>query len=252
MLITIAGDSFTGKTVSAATFPKPMLFVDIDNGFKSVYTARKKDGSLVVKDIEKIEVVQILKNEVIPISLSSVKDKGGTPPPQSKTSFEAVMKYNKLMEETFKQPKKYKSLVIDSLTSFFRLWKDGMLYVNNIPALRMSDYQTLEGILFGQFIPMLKSLDIEFIILIDHIDMDKDELIGKIMEFPIGTSRNVGRNLGRVMDELYRQRIEDGKYVWKSQKTGFFQAGSRLSIPETIEANYDELEKWLSTQRTVK
>lgn len=250
MLIIIAGDSFTGKTVSSCTFPKPMLFMDFDGGFRSVLHTKNKKGESIVKDAEGIDVKEFKYIQHVEISLDSTRDKGGAPPPQAKEAATIIKSFSNTLK-TINQDTKYKTVVIDSLTTLFRILKDAILFANNLPALRIADYGTLERILLDQLIPNLKALPVDFVVLIDHVDMDKDEITGQILEYPIGPSKSMGRNLGKSVDELYRQKIEGDEYVWKTRKNGFFQAGSRLSVPETIKANYGELEKWLSVQRTV-
>lgn len=249
MLIIIAGDSFTGKTVSSCTFPKPMLFMDFDGGFRSVLHTKNKKGERIVQDTDGIDVKEFKYTGHIDISLDSARDKGGVPPPQAKEAATIIRRFSDTLK-TINQDTKYKTVVIDSLTTLFRILKDAILFANNIPALRRADYGTLERILLDQLIPNFKSLPVDFVILIDHIDMDKDEITGQILEYPIGPSKSMGRNLGKSVDELYRQKIEGEEYVWKTRKSGFFQAGSRLSVPDTVKAHFRELEKWLSVQRT--
>ena len=110
--------------------------------------------------------------------------------------------------------------------------------MNNISSLRIPDYGTLENVLLSQFIPSLKSLvgtgKLEYVILIDHIEVEKDEVTGRLMEYPIGPSRNMGKNLGLHFDEIWRQQQEGGEYVWRTKRAGLFQAGSRLDLPEVI------------------
>ena len=87
---------------------------------------------------------------------------------------------------------------------------------------------------------------VENIVLIDHIDSDKDEITGAISEFPVGPSKNMGKNLGRNFDEIYLQKQEGSDYVWRTRRNGLFQAGSRLNLPELIKpATYEELSKYL-------
>ena len=65
------------------------------------------------------------------------------------------------------------------------------------------------------------------------------------MEFPIGPSKNMGRTMGMAFDEIYRQKIDGEKYVWRTKKNGFFQAGSRLNVPDPIEANFKFLKPYI-------
>lgn len=240
MLILLVGDYKKGKTVSACTFPKPLLFLDFDDGFTSVKTTKGKDGKMVVEDVDKIDVVSFYKARHVNLEFKTAEKADfarSIAPAHVAQSAEIITQYNKVIEDLFSGEPKYKTLVIDSLTTMFRIWKEAILSYNKIPQLRIADYGTLEGILFGQFIPTLKSLHktkVENIILIDHEMMDKDELSGKILEFPIGPSRQMGKELGKEFDEIWRQTIDGGEYVWRTKPSGFFTAGSRMNIPDPV------------------
>ena len=64
MLILICGEYKTGKTISAATFPKPMLFEDWDNGFASIENVRDKNGKLLVEGVEQIKQISFYRQDV--------------------------------------------------------------------------------------------------------------------------------------------------------------------------------------------
>ena len=253
MLVLLCGNYKSGKTVSAATFPKPMLYLDWDNGFSSVENTRDKTGKLFVPDYKNITVIPFYRSQVYDLQFTT--DIGAKSAPAHTLEAPVFLKqYNTIMQQLSKdgvyEGVQYKTLVIDSLTTMFRVWKEMILRMNNISTLRIPDYGTLETILLGQFIPSLKSLamsgKVENIILIDHIDMDKDELSGMIMEFPIGPSRNMGKILGLQFDEIWRQSVEGSDYVWRTKRSGLFQAGSRLDLPEIIKpATYQQLEQIL-------
>lgn len=255
MLFVLVGESFTGKSVSAGTFPKPMLYLDYDGGFESIKNAKGKDGNLIVPDWEKIDVIEMKKQTVQELNFVTDMGKGGSgiPPKYVAESPELVKKYNEIMVSLEKNEKGYKSVVIDSLSSVFRNWKETLLKINSISSIRIADYGTLEGVLFGQFLPTLKALIIPYIILIDHVELEKDEITGQLLEYAVGPSRNMGRNLPKAVDEFYRQRVEGGDYVWRTKKTGFFQAGSRLNLPDLIKpATFQELNKYLKKEKEEK
>lgn len=275
MLLLLCGNYKTGKTVSASTFPKPMLWEDWDCGFSSVENTLGKDEKLLIADCKDITVIPFYRQKVYDLQFTT--DIGTKSAPAHTLEAPVFIKrhndiinqlskdgcYNptdlsflseeqqervKNLDPTKREP--YRTLVIDSLTTMFRVWKEMILRMNNISTLRIPDYGTLETILLGQFIPSLKSLamsgKVENIILIDHIDMDKDELSGMIMEFPIGPSRNMGKVFGLQFDEIWKQSIEGSDYVWRTKRSGLFQAGSRLDLPEVIKpATYQQLEQVL-------
>ncbi len=257
MIILIVGDYKTGKTVSSCTFPKPLLLLNLDNNEgMSIKTAKDAKGELVVKDQENITSIHFYKsgyNDMVFKTASDMDFKRPSAPSYVAQSKETVDKINTVFSTIYNnkgiyEGKQYKTLVVDSLTSLFRRWKEALMFVNSIPQLRIQDYGTLENVLYGQFIPSLKSLQqfIPYIILTDHEMMDKDELSGRIMEFPIGPSQNMGKGIGKEFDEIWRQKVEGNKYVWRTRKDGLFQAGSNLSLPDPIESTFNNLLPYLS------
>src|SRR3989304_1653298 len=80
MLILLCGNYKSGKTVSAATFPKPMIFLDYDEGFLSVQTTKTKTGNLIVPDWKDIEVVPFYKKDVYDLFLLTHTGKSSSSP----------------------------------------------------------------------------------------------------------------------------------------------------------------------------
>lgn len=258
MLILLVGEYKTGKTVSACTFPKPMLYLDYNNGFLSVKTTRDRSGALVVDNQEEITVIPMYKDEVFPLDFTNDKTARGRTPEYVKVSHDLVGRFNKIVsdlakdgciEHDGKRIGPFKTLIIDSLTDVFRNWEEMILKMNGTSQLSIQDYRTLQSVLFGQFIPTMKALQskVPFIILIDHEMMEKDELTGRIMQFPVGPSQNMGKMLGREFDEVWRMVVEpSGERAWKTSKDGLFQAGSRLNLPPSIKPpTFKTLEPYL-------
>ena len=256
MLILLCGQYKSGKSVSSATFPKPLLYEDWDCGFSSIENTRGKDNKLLIQDRADITVIPFYRQQVYDLLFQT--DIGVKSAPAHTIEAPVLIKqHNDIIKSLNKDgcylDKPYKTLVIDSLTTMFRVWKEMILRMNNISTLRIPDYGTLETILLGQFIPGLKSLlatgKLEHIILIDHIDMDKDEISGMLMEFPVGPSRNMGKIIGLQFDEIWIQKKEGSDYVWRTKPTGLFQAGSRLDLPEVIKpATFQSLESILKNR----
>jgi len=254
MLILLCGNYKSGKTVSAATFPKPMLFLDYDEGFLSVQTTKTKTGNLIVPDWKDIEVVPFYKKDVYDLFLLTDTGKK-TSPPHVKEAGNLVALHNSIFRSLqkdgcYNNKGPFKTLVIDSLTEMFRIWKEGVLLMNNQGSLAPGDYGTLEELLFGQFIPSLKTLiatnKIEHVILIDHIMYEKDEFTGMLQELPVAPSRNMARVFGRAFNDVWLQKQEGPDYVWRIVPAGLFQSGSRSGLPDFIKpATFQTLEQIL-------
>jgi len=248
VLFLICGPYKSGKTVSAATFPQPILWEDWDDGFKAVTHFNKEAVD--------VEVVPLYGAEMFDLSFeTSMASKGNQfAPPYTKQGSILTKAHNEVFKELKKdglyKGRKYRTLVIDSLTNAIRAWKETVLQVNSRPSLIISDYLTLENVLYSQFIPSLKALlrqDVfDHIVVVDHIATDKDELTGAIQEFPVGPSVNMGKNMGLHFDEIYLQQLDATGSSWHTRRKGLFVAGSRLNLPPVIKpATFGELSKFL-------
>ena len=140
---------------------------------------------------------------------------------------------------------KYQTLVIDSLTSLFRLWQEAVVHNSKRPALQKPDYGTLGALLYGQFLPSLKSLNIPYTILIDHTVIDQDGL-GKMIEFPIGPSKPQGQVLGKEFTEVWRSEKLGDEFVIRTDPTsGMLPVGSRCNVPDKTPAIFSSLQSYL-------
>lgn len=261
MIALISGNHKDGKTVSSCTFPKPMLVIDFNGGMLSLKHTKDVKGQLVVTEQEKITVVSLAKNQTSCIEFKTANDKDFKAAAAPAFTFSAPPvwdKYNKIMsdlaidgcisasivnETAVGRIGPFRTIVIDALSDMFRLWDELIMSRNNIPSLRIQDYKTLKLALFNQFIPSIKTLNIDYVILINHTVIDKDGLTGQIIEFPVGPSDNAGRQLGQMFDEVWLQKREGTRFVWHTIPFGFFQAGSRLSVPDGIDATYQSLKR---------
>lgn len=243
MLVLLVGGYKTGKTCSIRDFPKPMRILDFDDGAKSI--------AALGYPMDGIEIVPMIAEVDSDLGFRTPIEKGGVvggAPAYSRTYLDLIGKLNTELKRVKEEPPR--TLVIDSLTSMFRIWKGAILAVNSIPILRIADYGTLRIQLFDVLVPKLKRLvlngTVDWIILIDHEETEKDEVTGFISSFPVGPSNSAGREMGSYFDEIWRMEVVgQGKYQWRTKKVGNFQAGSRLNLPDPIPASYMELEKVL-------
>lgn len=247
LVILNVGDPNTGKTVNSCTFPKDLLLIDFDDGgFKSIENAKDKDGQLVVKEQDKIKIETIRKTKTYQLNFKT-QLKGKVAPAHVAEAGMMMDRFNGLLMNI--KEGEYRTVVIDSLTSMFRIWKEAILHYNSQAALQIQDYMTLENILYGQFIPTVKALPVDYVILIDHTNIDKDEISGRVSEFPVGPSANMGRTMPQSFDEVWRSEATGQDYIWRTKKAGLFVgAGSRLDLPDPIKpATYQRLKELIPT-----
>jgi hypothetical protein len=247
-LIIIVGKPKVWKTVSTTTFPKPMKWYDFDDGIKTFEYTKTLDGKgLLVPDFKDIEIIKCYKEGRQKMIFETDMHGKKPAPPDAKLAYDVLMRFEKDLDTIVEG--KYKTVVIDSLTAMFRIWKSVILQVNGRNVTNLADYGTLETNFYERFLPSIKSLPVDFIILIDHVELDKDELSGRLVEFPIGTSRPMGMKMSQAFDEVWLQTIDGGKAYWNTINKGFFEgAGSRTNLPQRIEANYEALKPYLPTQ----
>ena len=253
--ILIAGDPKTGKTVSAATFPKPMLYLDCDgNGCLSIQNAKDASGKLIIsaEEFKEITIVPFKRTKVIPFDFSGEKKSQDTC--NYTEGSRIVSEINKVFLDLAagkgyaNNNVLYKSIVIDSTTSLFQFWKETVMFRSNIAALRQQDYGVLHTVLFSQLLPTLRVLPVDYVIVISHLETDRsaDSLIA---EYPVGPTKNQGKNIAKDFTEVWKQRLLSGKRVWSTRPYGFFNAGSRHHFPDPIEANYNALKPYLQTKK---
>lgn len=238
MVILLVGEPKSGKTVSASTFPKPMVVLDLDNGgWKST------EAFTSAEDKELITVTNFRKENTCDLSFRTVQ-KGGAPSHASEANT-LTQKFNSILNHI---PEGTETLIIDSASAMFRLWKEAILLMNSQASMQIQDYMTLENILFHQFIPSLKALPVKYVILIAHITIEKDELSGVIREFPLGPSRNMGKILAQDFDEVWKQEYDEfsEEWNWRTKKEGLFTgAGSRANFPDPMPAHFESVKAHL-------
>ena len=169
MLILIAGVPYTGKTVSACTFPGKKLYLDWDDKFESVMHTKGKDGKLLVPDWKDIVVVKFIKSQVSDLDFGYNKQKNSPVPKYTQGSEELITRYNKIVTELGKDGcitwggeklGPFDTVIVDSLTGMFNVWEDMIFRNSGLSALGQQEYGQLKNLLFKQFIPAMKTIHI--------------------------------------------------------------------------------------------
>jgi len=230
--ILVCGPPGSGKTCFAAGFPTPILFLDFDLKVDSAaaWFAGDKDR------LDKIEVRQLGKrldgSDPIVEFLSIVKELG---------------------EQQKSGQMKYKTLVIDSATTFSSAVLNHIVKTN--PGIkRVSSAQGVQpgmpdyGILkreFEKLIPGLLSLPMN-VIMTSHIKTDRSELTGEIIRSPIMDGSFAG-TLPIYFKEVYRVYMKDGKPYAQTKSDPYYDfCRSQIpNLPNPVELTYENLtKKW--------
>lgn len=226
--ILVCGPAGTGKTCFAAGFPYPILYLDFDSKVDSAaaYYANDKERleNIDVRDMSRrladsdpiAEMKEIITKELIP-----AQHGGG----------------------------KYKTLVIDSITTFSSAVLNHIVKTN--PGVKrvvsaqgsqpgMSDYGILRRE-FMKLIPGLLSLPMN-VVMLGHIKVDKDELTGEIIRGPM-MDGSFAQELPIYFKEVYASKMKDGK-SWAQTVSDYQHSFCRSQIPglpNPVELKYENL-----------
>ena len=226
--VLVYGNSGSGKTCYAAGFPTPILYLDFDGKVDSAANYYAKDARLEeieVRDLSKKmssdpieELIAIIDKELIP------QEKAGA--------------------------MKYKTIVLDSLTTFSSLCLSHIMRTN--PGVKrtvskqgaqacLQDYGILKRE-FEKLIPGLLSLPCN-IVMLGHIDTAKDELTGELVRGPL-MDGSFAKQLSIYFKEVYRSYVEGGKHLLQTKSDYRYACRSQIKgVPDPMPMAYSEIEK---------
>ncbi len=229
MKVLIYGNSGTGKTCAAASFPTPMLYLDFDG---------KVDSAAAFYSDDKPRLEQI---EVRDLSAKMEQD-----------PIEELLKIldNELIPQQKAGVMKFKTLVIDSLTTFSSAVL-GHIVKTNPGIKRVSTKQGFQpgmqdfGILkreLTKLIPGILSLPMN-VVMLAHIKIDRDEVTGELIRGP-HMDGSFAADLPIYFKEVYRTFVENKKYIAQTQSDTSYNCRTQIKrLPEKIELKYENLIK---------
>ena len=225
----IYGDAGTGKTCLAASFPGPIEYWDFDSKLTSAVRYLPSIGK--AEQLQQIDVYQF----------------GGLPVKERIPAWEAR---SRLIDAAVaaKQPLHFKTLVLDSLTMFsYFLMED---YVNRsqlgIKRAANSYSQQDYGIFASHMTRILTGiLTLKAnVVVIGHIDTDKDENTGMIVRKPLVTGQKIAPLLPAWFEDVYVARVDkDGKRFLQTQPADGYMARGQRGLAKQIPMLVEELLK---------
>lgn len=228
--VLVCGSPGTGKTCFAAGFPYPMLVWDFDSKINSA-------AAWYVNDPNRLAGIEVH---------SFGRRLDGTDP-----IAEVLKDIADLAEQQKKGEMKYKTLVIDSATTFSTAVLNHIMKTN--PGIkRASSAQGVQatqqdyGILkreFARLIPGLLSLPMN-VVMTAHVKVDRNELTGEIIRSPI-MDGSFSQELPIYFEEVYHVTMKDGRPMAQTKSDIYFNfCRSQIpKLPNPVELKYEELIK---------
>lgn len=231
--ILLYGPAGSGKTCFAASLPTPILYLDFDDKVDSAALFHKKDQArLDAIDVRRLaaglsqnpisELEKIVTNELIP------QQKAGA--------------------------MQYKTLVLDSLTTFssatLKYIVDTNPGIKRVPSKQglqptMQDYGILKRE-FEKLIPGLLSLQMN-VIMLGHVSTERDDLTGEIVR-GVMLDGSFGKSLPIYFKEVWTTKVDDKGQFWAQTKSdGKFPCRSQIpGLPNPMKLSYEELQKYVA------
>lgn len=232
--ILIEGDPGVGKTVFGCSFPFPILYLDFDGKADSAAIFYREDK----ERLENIDVRDLsvgLDNDPIE-ELTKIIDKELIP-----------------QEKAGKM--EYKTLILDSLTTFSRATLRHIVKTN--PGIKrvatkqgvapgLQDYGILKRE-FQKLIPGLLGLPMN-IVMMSHLETSKDDLTGEILRKPLMDGA-FAQQLPVYFKEVWHLTVDKGKRIAQTQSDFKYKCRSQIpGLPEKFDVTdgYKAVEKYLT------
>lgn len=221
----VYGDSGTGKTCFAASFPGPIEYWDFDGKASSAAHFFKNDKERL-SDIDVHQFITLPREKRIP-------------------AWEFRMN---LIQDCVRKnlPLPFKTLVVDSLTTMVNAIMDDYMIRSQLGIKRahkdinaLQDYQLLDKHL-SQLIPGLLALNCN-VVMLGHLKLDKDEVTGAITRQPLISGQFAGK-LPIYFEEVYVSTVDSaGKYVLQTQSDATYKCRTQRGLAKLIPTKYESV-----------
>jgi len=229
--VLVYGEPGAGKTVFAAGFPGPILYLDFDHKVSSAARFYAKDADRL-KQIEVVNLSPALAKNPITELESRIKE---------------------LAEYQRKNEYPYRTLVVDSVTTFSSAClahivqiKPGIKRVITAQGQQpgVQDFGILKRE-FQRLIPGLLTLEMN-VVMLGHISIQKDEFTGELIRGVL-MDGSFAEQLPIYFEEVYRAfvtEVQGGRreFFAQTQSDGRFKCRSQIpGLPATIPLKYESL-----------
>lgn len=218
----VYGPSSTGKTCFAASCPTPIRYLDFDNKVSSAAQHYKADS----ERLQNIDVTQYAEIE----RAKRMK--------QFQADVQAIMKLH-----YDKKPLPFKTLVVDSLTTFCQYALEDFMNVSRTdlkrPGANLTCYQDY-ALLDHEVFSLLRSiLTLSCnVIVIGHSHTDKDESSGAVTNQVLMPGKSAAK-LPIYFEEIYFSRVDAaGKFFLQTQSDSKTVCRTQRKLAKEIPTNY--------------
>ncbi len=238
------GDFGQGKSTGASTFPKPMLVYCFDPfGKETPYLRRGTPSELGVTDLGVPYREVVSKKGELLIRIEYYHDIEPTHPTAYATFLKRMVDFQREYDQ-------WKTVVVDSITFMelcSRKWNQYVL--NPFPMYAAGkdmrqwfggSTENLEEMLMMRFgaLPMN-------VVIIAHVDEDKDEVMGAIVR-NVNAPGRLRKRLAIGYSEVYHafaQRGEDSRveYWWQTRPDRSYAASSQIGAPDPCPPTYSAI-----------
>lgn len=229
------GNSGSGKTVFGAGFPGPILYLDFDGKVDSAAAFYKGE----TERLQQIDVRQLQQQLMMDPKANPIAELG--------------VIIQKELIPTMKTGLAFKTLVLDSITTFSSLTLNHIVMTNpgikrnetkQGPQPGLQDYGILKRE-FAKLIPGLLSLPCN-VVMLGHISTEKDDLTGELVRGPL-MDGSFAKELPIYFKEVYRTYVDDkGKHLAQTKSDARYACRSQIKgIPNPMLLSYEEYSKYL-------
>ena len=242
----VYGDSGAGKTTFASTYPKPALVFAFDPFDKATPYLKRGEAKPYATDERGTPVREVYskKTGALLIRVEWYVE-GDLTAPEAYARFLARLK-------TFQDEyDAWKTCVIDSVTFMELTARKWHQYRLNPKAKEPRQWfagstDLVEEMLMGRFATLPMN-----VIVISHVDEDKDEMHGTFVRSPKMPGQRLRKGVMAGYGELYRAYVgkyEDGSraYLLQTRSDAMWNAASQITAPDPCEQQYAAL--WADAQ----
>lgn len=248
----IIGPSGSGKTNAALTWPRPMLFYDLECKARDALPERlANEEDLEIKQFQEPPSIKVFDMHKRNVKTALPADEK----PQAYRNF--VSEFNQDWHHQLKEETQYRTVVIDSWSrlNYFanrevRAMKDGI----GLPTSQ-EDYGLLKA-KYDEFLSVFTGFPCEFFILIAHEEVTQDDLTKRITYTPWSIGQAIRPVLPSFFSNVWRTEIvgrgEQKAYTFMTESDGvMFDKGKRSihGIPARVPADWGEIQKLLKQRK---